>query len=40
MCYRDDGVLFINYICIFRNIMMPGMDGYQVCKRSAANSAR
>jgi len=26
-----------NYTCIFLDIMMPGIDGYQVCKRIKAN---
>jgi twitching motility two-component system response regulator PilG len=28
-----------NYTCIFLDIMMPGMDGYQVCKRLKSSSA-
>lgn len=28
-----------NYTCIFLDILMPGMDGYQVCKRIKASAA-
>ena len=28
-----------NYTCIFLDILMPGMDGYQVCKSLKSNSA-
>src|SRR5690606_16834830 len=27
------------YTCIFLDILMPGMDGYQVCKRIKASTA-
>ena len=28
-----------NYTCIFLDILMPGIDGYQVCKRVKSNEA-
>jgi two-component system cell cycle response regulator len=41
--YAEDGETAIDmaqaksYTCIFLDIMMPGIDGYQVCKRIKAN---
>ena len=43
--YAEDGETAIDmaqaksYTCIFLDIMMPGIDGYQVCKRIKGNAA-
>lgn len=43
--YAENGEVAIdmaqskNYTCIFLDILMPGMDGYQVCKRLKASAA-
>jgi two-component system, cell cycle response regulator len=43
--YAENGEIAIdmaqakNYTCIFLDILMPGMDGYQVCKRIKSSAA-
>jgi twitching motility two-component system response regulator PilG len=43
--YAESGEIAIdkaqakNYTCIFLDILMPGMDGYQVCKRIKSSAA-